>query len=226
MGTGANTVGSVQANYKNNLTGYANSTQGFYSDAREWRENEGTNKAHAEANLQNTIRTGYKVGLLNVQRAQQQKKLLEKGISLSRARAETLGAATANAAANGTIGSSVDAVIQDIDSKIGEAQASLDADYVQTAENFDIELRDLIMSGEDALLSPQQLSQQERQRFSKGGTASAVGTGLLQSAAKYGADVMKLGLGPAPGSGSTGGAGQTVSGVNGSAGTPNMSNIG
>lgn len=203
-----------------NLLSIGASTEGFISDAETWSRNEGDNKAIQEANLQNQIRTGFKVGLLNVQKAQNKKALLAQGISISHARQEALGAATANAAAAGTIGSSVDAVTADIENKIGEANSQLDADYDQVSQNFDIQLQDLLMSGKDALKSAVNITVRDRKKAeTSNGVEEAIVAGAVSAGSMYASSKMSLGLGSPSGTASTGASlGSGVSATGGGTG--------
>lgn len=160
-----------------------------------YNSNIADNKSIVEANLQNTIRTGYKVGLLNLQKANAQRDLLAQGFGLSRAKVQVLGAATANTAASGSVGSSVDAVLSDIEMKAGEASAELDYNWAQTNSNFDTTLTDLIYAGKDAQQSAraaQVISADTPGKVSIG--EIAVGS-ILNTAGSYAMSKMKLGLG-------------------------------
>lgn len=175
--------------------GIAGQTQQHQSNAQAWNNNTAENKALAEANLQNTIRTGYKAGLLQVQRAQAKKALLERGISLGRSKQQALSAATANAAAAGQVGNSVDAVIDDINGSIGEAEVQLDADYEMTAYNFDLQLKDLLMSGSDAIKSSTKINVTAPGKVNTPGDTEAIMSGLVAGGSMWLQSNMKLGLG-------------------------------
>jgi hypothetical protein len=120
--------------------------------------NTADNKAIAEANLTNTIRTGYRVGMLNVQAAQAKKRAIEQGYDISVTREQALGAATANAAAAGTIGSSVAAVASDIESKVGQATNRVADNLDMTELNEGTQLNDILNAGHDVLRSPEKLN--------------------------------------------------------------------
>jgi hypothetical protein len=134
---------------------YQKYTQALQQQQLTWDKNSADNQAIAEANLTNTIRTGYRVVILNLQRAQAKKKAIQDGYDVSVQRQQALGAATANAAAAGTIGPSVDAVANDIEQKISAAQTSLAENLDQTNENLDTALHDIVTNGEDTLRSPE-----------------------------------------------------------------------
>lgn len=113
-----------------------------------------TNEAIAAANVANTIRTGYRVGILNVQKAQATKASVQSGYDLSAQGIQAMGTNEANSAASGTIGASVDAVSNNIRKKAAEAQIDIDVNYETTMMNFDNQLNDLVQQGIDSLKSP------------------------------------------------------------------------
>jgi hypothetical protein len=180
---------------KTNKANKAAYAAGLQEEALQWNQNVGANKAVAEANLQNTIRTGFKVGLLNVQRAQAKKNALQQGINLSRSVLQVTGAATANAAAAGTIGSSVDAVITDINMREGEALAQMDTDYQIQSDNFDTQLHDLLISGMDQLQSADNTSVRKTTKPNDIGFGEVLAGAAIQAAGSYISSKMTLGLG-------------------------------
>lgn len=172
-------------------------TRGLQQDAMRWDQNTADNKAIADANLTNQIRTGFKVGLLNVQRAQAKKQAMEQGFDIGKMRQQVLGAVTANAAAAGTIGSSVDAVVGDIEQKVGDARIKAGENFEIQSENFDTQLSDIVTQGHDVLRSAENLSMIKSQAPDLSGTGW--GSALLNSAIDVGGDymsqAMKLGMG-------------------------------
>lgn len=179
---------------KANAAAQAERKRGLEMEAAQWGQNISTNKAIAEANLQNTIRTGFKVGMLNVQRAQAKKRALQQGFDLSKSVAQATGAATANAAAAGVIGSSVDAVVGDIEQKASDARAQMGEDYAAQSDNFDLQLHDLIVSGQDVLKSAESATVQ---RTAEAQTTSAfeVVAGVAASAiGSYASKKISLGM--------------------------------
>lgn len=168
------------------------------NEAADWADNAADNKAIAEANLQNTIRTGYKVGLLNVQRAQSKKRAMQAGLGLAQQGQEIMSAATANAAAAGTVGSSVDAVLADIDTKIGDAQAQLDTNFEQESDNFDVQLGDILNAGQAAQQSTARLTIRRQAQVKTAGMAEIAAGALIQVGGAYLSSKMSLGLGNQP----------------------------
>lgn len=148
------------------------------------------NQAAAESNLQNTIRTGYRVGLLNLQAGQAKQNAVQAGLDISKQATQILGANTANAAAAGTIGASVDAVAGDIQKRADEAKLNVDTEYEVYKQNFNTQLQDLVMSGQDAMRAPLGVP-----KFSIG--TALVGAGA-NMAMQYASQKMSLGLGPKP----------------------------
>lgn len=153
MMVGAMAASAAQSMLGASATNKRETQQGITNSQREaaaWDENAAQNLALQQTNLQNVIRTGYKVGLLNVQRAQAKKAAMQQGIDLSRSALSARSAAEANAGATGSIGSSVSAIEHDIAQRVDEAGAQLGADYEAQEQNFDVMLHDLIVSGQDA----------------------------------------------------------------------------
>lgn len=139
------------------LSGISASTQAYRQQANTAMQEEDAllqntaeNKAIAEANLQNVIRTGYRAGIQNIQRAQAKRRAQEQGFDLSATTSEVLGANSANAAAAGAVGPSVNAVVADVAVKTDQARADQDEDARVVQENFDIQMIDLIQAGQDA----------------------------------------------------------------------------
>lgn len=113
------------------------------------------NRAIGEANTLNTIRTGYKVGLLNLQTARLKEKAAQEGWDVSLKTADMLGNAEAMAAASGTVGSSVDAISANIRKKSDEAQIAVSENWYGTLENQNFQLNAITSAGIDALQSTQ-----------------------------------------------------------------------
>lgn len=150
MSAGQSLLGNSAANKAATQQGITNNQR----EAAAWDNQSATNTAIGASNLQNVIRTGYKVGLLNVQRAQAKKAAFQQGIDLSRSALSASGSAVANAAASGSIGSSVSAVEHDIQMRVDEAGAQMGADYEVAELNFDTMLHDILTSGQDSIASP------------------------------------------------------------------------
>jgi len=152
------------------------------------------NKNIVEANIENTIRTGYRVGLLNMQQGQAKKDAIQMGFDTTAAAQQVMSANTANAAASGTVGASVQAVATDIKQKLGEAQAQQESAWNLQLTNFDVELHNLITQGKDSLSGAN--GQVQSLGTSSGSLlGNAVLSGVAQFAGMYAQRSMTLGLG-------------------------------
>lgn len=162
------------------------------------RQNIAENEAIIKANVANTIRTGYRVGLLNIQRGLTRRQMQQKGFDITAATQSALGATNANAAASGTIGASVDAVVNDIRMKQGEAQAQLQNDFEIEEMNFNTQLTELVHQGLDAVQAPSKL----KLASNKDIMGNALLAGLTTFGSMYAQSKFDLGLGnkaPVPG---------------------------
>lgn len=174
---------------------------------RGMRINIAENQAIQEANIQNTIRTGYRAGILNVQRGQAKMQAVQQGRDVSIKSRQMLGTANANAAASGSIGASIDAVSDDIQRKTDEAQGQVDENWATTQQNFDQQLTDLVQAGIDSIQSARTADYSGPKQQDV--WAAAVGGGVQSGASfyqDYAISNMKLGLGKS----GTGNTGQTA----------------
>lgn len=158
------------------------------------------NDATVKANVANTVRTGYRVGLLNMQRGLQKKQNAQQGFGITKAGGEALGQVTATAAAAGTIGPSVDAVANDIRMKVGDAQAQRENQNEIDNTNFNTNLEAITTEGEASLKSATLLDVTADNLITDiPSTADVWGNALLSGASSlarsYIGDKMKLGLG-------------------------------
>lgn len=97
------------------------------------------NRRRKVANVQNQIRAGYRAGLLNLQQGLFKKNAAQQGFDRSALKGQALGSATANAAAAGTVGPSVDAVLTDITMRVGELTARQEDEVALALHNFDVQ---------------------------------------------------------------------------------------
>lgn len=164
-------------------------------EAAAWQQNVVDNKAITDANMLNTIRTGYRSGMLNLQRAQGRKVASDATLSLGRASLGLLGAETANTAAAGTIGASADAALSDIVMKTNEARARQAEDFIQGEENFDTQLHDILTEGEDALRHAAKVRVRQAQDAKYINDSEVLATSLISTAGSYISSNMSLGLG-------------------------------
>jgi hypothetical protein len=177
------------------------------------KESIAQNEAIIKANVANTIRTGYRAGILNMQKGLTRRLEAQKGFENTAKAALASGAVSANQAASGTIGASVDAVSNDIDMKLGEAQAADREEHEINVENFNIQLQELINQGQASIQSPFKVKMQS--------DSDIMGNALLAGATTFGSMYAKskfdLGLGESTSAGrSMASSGSVSTGVLGS----------
>ena len=148
-------------------------------------------RASIKSNIKNTIRTGYRVGMLNVQRGLSKRLAAQKGFDTTVAAQSALGAVTANQAASGTIGASIDAVANDVKMKLGEAQAAQREDFEIDALNYNAQLADIIQQGQDSIVTMGRTDLPSGGKIM--GNALLAGAGTFAS--MYAGSQMNLGLG-------------------------------
>lgn len=145
------------------------------------------NKAIREANRENTIKTGFQVGLLNVQRGQRLMQRTQRMAEVGQGELIEAGAAGNNAAAAGTVGASVDAVQQDIELKFDRMRDSLELENEIEAFNYNTALHDVLQGGQDKLVD----------YVRPGGQSgyAILGQAAISTAGSYYGSKMSLGLG-------------------------------
>lgn len=148
-----------------------------------------------ETNLQNTIRTGYRVGILNVQRGAAKAEAIQMGFDVGVKAQQVLGANSANAAASGNVGSSVDAVTSDIQRKVDEAQLEVQDHYDDSNFNFDQQLNDIIQRGQDSLQTPYKIPKGPDYANALTGALMGLADSAVQYGSQYASSNMSLGLG-------------------------------
>lgn len=153
------------------------------------------NSQITETNLQNTIRTGYRVGILNVQRGAAKAEAVQMGYNVGAKAQQVLGASYANAAASGNVGSSVDAVTTDIQRKVDEAQLEVQDNYDTSNFNFDQQLNDIIQRGQDSLQTPYKVPKGPNYANALGAALSGAANAAVQYGMQYASANMSLGLG-------------------------------
>jgi len=112
------------------------------------------NKAILEANDKNYRNTMYTLGYMRVQQAQRMHMLSQNKADLSVSQQEELAKATANAAAAGNVGASVDAVRNDVLMQYGRARAALGEQVVQEQFNFNTQVEGLLRNALDSSNGP------------------------------------------------------------------------
>ena len=138
---GAAAVAVAGSLYASNQAGKSAAKQGGAASKAE-------NEAVIRSNTQSTIRNSYKAGMMNLQLGLQKKQAIQQGFDQTVQAEAMMGAATVNQAASGTVGASTDAVLTDIEMKLGEAQAMGRESYEADLTNFNNELEALSISAE------------------------------------------------------------------------------
>jgi hypothetical protein len=145
------------------------------------------NKAIREANLENTTRTGFAVGLLNVQRGERIRQLAQRRADLGQAELMELSSTGNNAAASGTVGASVDAVQTDIALQFNRARGQIQIENEIEAQNYNTALYELFQGGRDKLIDEVEPTGAK--------DAAIVGKAVISAVGTYYGDKMSLGLG-------------------------------
>lgn len=154
-----------------------------------------TNNQIAEMNLQNTIRTGYRVGILNVQRGAAKAEAVKLGYDVTAKAQRILSTDAANAAASGGVGSSIDAVANDATKKSSEALLDVQDQYDDTNFNFDMQLNDMIQNGKDSLQTPYKIPKGPKYGNALGAALGSLASSAVSYGAQYAESNMSLGLG-------------------------------
>lgn len=192
---GSQIIGGTIAAGTANVNALNQNTTQLQDQQMQFADNSANNKTIAETNLHNQIRTSYRLGILNVQRGQAKKVAAQSGIDLGKRKLSALGAVNANSAAAGSIGSSVDAVVSDIEQQAEHASAAQTEDSRVTDMNFDQSFMDTINAGRDSLMSAQQVNTRSIGKAQQVGQAEVITNALVNTGAQYASSMMKLGLG-------------------------------
>lgn len=147
-------------------------------------------RAVAEANTKNFQRSLFQIGMLQVQKADEQRTLAQRKADLGTQEIQAAGAAANNAAASGTVGATVDAVQSDVQMQFDRARAEISEENERNLETFNMQLQDVILSGQNSL---QTIKKPQR---------VGIGEMLLNTAlsvgSAYAGQRMSLGLGEGP----------------------------
>lgn len=163
--------------------------QGFQQRSAQYEAQAAQNKAIREANLLNTQRVGFQVGILNVQRGEQVRQLAQRKAEVGQAELQELSSAGNNAAASGTVGASVDAVQSDIQLQFERARTGIEIENEIETQNFNTALYELLQGGQDQLIKAVKPNGPSDLAILGGAAASAAGS--------YFGSKMSLGLGSA-----------------------------
>jgi hypothetical protein len=110
-------------------------------------------RAVSEANTKNFHRTLFQIGMLQVQQADEKRTLAQRKADLGAQELQSAGVAANNAAASGTIGASIDAVQSDVQAQFDRARAEISEENERNIETFNMQLQDVILSGQNSLQS-------------------------------------------------------------------------
>lgn len=157
-------------------------------------DSQAESKAIMEANTKNFQAQAFRVGMLNVQKAQEVRALEQRKFEASAGEQAALGTAAVNAAASGTIGASVDAVQSDIQMAFDRVRAQISEENELNALNFNTALYDLVTDGQNQLITagPFRKAPKGQSQWAMAGNAA------MQVAGTYLGAKMDLGLGPKP----------------------------
>lgn len=151
-------------------------------------------KAIMEANTKNFQATAFRVGMLNVQKAQEVRALEQRKFEAGAQEQAALGTSAVNAAASGTIGASVDAVQSDIQLAFDRVRAQISDENELNALNYNTALYDLITEGQNQTIT----SAQFRNAPKGSNQLGMLGDAGMQIAGMYLSQKMDLGLGSKP----------------------------
>ena len=156
-------------------------------------------KAIQDANQRNFQASAFRVGMLNVQKAQEVRALEQRRFETISQEQSALGTAAVNAAASGTIGASVDAVQSDIQMAFDRMRGQINEENELNALNYNTALYDLVTEGQNQLVTASEYRRSEVYKPQK----LISGWGMLGNAAMsvggmYLSQRMDLGLGPQP----------------------------
>ena len=154
------------------------------------------NQAIAKHNMSQIVRNHYKAGMMNLQYGLQKRQMAQEGFEIGKAAKAALGSVTANQAASGTIGASADAAVNDIQMKLGEAQAAHQDNFEMSVINYNNELDAMRMNALNEVVQEQQYID----KSNKNPWRDALIQGALQLGGAYFQNKMSLGLGPKAGS--------------------------
>ena len=163
-------------------TGALSLGQSLLSNRAATRQAAAENAARAAANKQTVLNTAQSVGAINVQAAELRTNAARQLHQAEVAALSATGSAVANAAAAGVKGASVDAVTNDIDRELGEAQVTVEQNLETQQYNLQNRLRELI-SGAAASLRGEVVAQTSNPLLD---AAFATGGAYLNNYMKFG----------------------------------------
>lgn len=164
------------------------------------KQSNAENEAIAKHNMSQIVRNSYRAGILNMQLGLQKKQAAQQGHKLTAQHLAVRGLAESNIAASGTVGASAEAVLSDIDMKLGEAQAQQRDNNEMMLVNYNNDLEVLKMNALNEVVQPR------KYEYNGPSAAEIAGSGVMnlamQLGGQYAMSQMNLGLGPkTPGTG-------------------------
>lgn len=159
------------------------------------------NEALRKQYLHSIVRNSYATGAMNVALGQDKKRMRQQGFDKTVQAAAVKGAAESQIAATGTVGASADAVMNDIDMKLGEAQAVDKESYEQLLTNYNNDLASMNMNAQGELLGTNPVKVTD----TTPSTGMMLGSALMAGLSTYmGAKSMSLGSSASGGSSGSG----------------------
>ncbi len=152
------------------------------------------NQAIVQANLANTLRTGYRVGLLQMQHGLMRQQAAQQGFDLTNSAQQALGQVAASNAATGAVGASADAVLTDVRMKLGETQARMDEDWQVQLQNYNTQLAEIVFQGNSAVQQAIEVDIPSSDEIFNNALMSAA----VSFGSSYATSKMSLGLGQTP----------------------------
>lgn len=143
--------------------------------------------------LNKSIQNSYSTALAQMQLGLEKRKLSQNSADISSAGVMAMGDVDLAAASTGSIGASTAAVSSDVQMKVNQAQAQVDAQWEQTVENYNNDLNLMVLN------TDQSAPNVRRAEYNGPGVGGIIGTsvmnGLAQFASSYAMSKMQLGLG-------------------------------
>ncbi len=152
------------------------------------------NEAIVQANLANTLRTGYRVGLLQMQKGLMRQRAAQQGFDLTNSAQQSLGQVAASNAATGAVGASADAVLNDVRMKLGETKARMDEDWQVQLQNYNTQLAEIVFQGNSAVQQAIEVDIPSSDEIFNNALMSAA----VSFGSSYATSKMSLGLGQTP----------------------------
>ena len=154
------------------------------------------NDAIAKQNMSQIVRNSYRTGLLNMQLGLQKKQAVQQGFDTTVQFRAMEGAADANVAASGAIGSSADAVLKDLDMQYNNAKVVQEDNFASMLDSYNQELEGMRMNAMNQVVDAKKFE------FHGPSSGQIVGGALLNAAVSaagnYAMRNMSLGLGARP----------------------------